>query len=163
MPDLNLTPGQLREILDLSEDAYRHWRRALSPLAGRNGYRPCFTHGDLVAMAVLKALIDEAGVRVGLLEPVSAELFRLCQQAPWAALERSALVIVPGEARISLVPASPQSAAAENAIAIHVPCGPIVTRLRTRLLADQDSDSQHPLRFPPAAVSGDRRSARDNS
>ena len=82
---------------------------------------------------------------------------------PWAALERSALVIVPGERESAWCPHPPQSAAAENAIAIHVPCGPIVTRLRTRLLADQDSDSQHPLRFPPAAVSGDRRSARDNS
>jgi len=160
---LNLTPGQLREVLDLSEDAYRHWRRALSPLAGRNGYRPCFSHGDLLAIAVIKALIDEAGVRVGLLEPISAELFRLCQRAPWAALERSALVIVPGAARISVVPDSQQSLNGESAIAIHVPCGPIVGRLRARLLADQYLDSQQTLRFPPAAVGGDRRSAGDNS
>lgn len=160
---MNLTPGQLREILDLSEDAYRHWRRALSPLAGRNGYRPCFTHGDLLAMAVVKALIDEAGVKVGLLEPISAELFRLCQQAPWAVLERSALVIVLGQARISVVPGSQQPPLGDSAISIHVPCGPIVGRLRARLLAEQDSDSQQPLRFPPAAVSGDRRSAGDNS
>jgi hypothetical protein len=114
-------------------------------------------------MAVVKALIDEAGVKVGLLELVSSELFRLCQQAPWAALERSALVIVPREARISLVPGSQQSLCGESAIAIHVPCGPIVTRLRARLLADQDADSQQPLRFPPAAVGADRRSAGDSS
>ncbi len=114
-------------------------------------------------MAVIKALIDEAGVKVRLLEPISTELFQLCQRAPWAALERSSLVIVPSAARISVVPDSQQSLNGESAITIYVPCCPIVGRLRARLLADQDLDSQQPLRFPPAAVGGDRRSAGDNS
>jgi hypothetical protein len=111
---------------------------------------------------VVKALVDEAGVKVGLLESISSELFRLCQQAPWAAMERSALVIVLGRARISVVPAS-QPLPGDSEISITVPCSPIVGRLRARLLADQDLDSQQPLRFPPAAVGGERRSAGDNS
>lgn len=114
-------------------------------------------------MAVIKALIDEAGIKVGLLEPISAELFQLCQRVPWVALERSSLVIVPSAAQIRVVPDPQQSLNGESAITIHVPCGPIVGRLRTRLLADHDLDNQQPLRFPPAAVGGDRRNVGDNS
>jgi hypothetical protein len=153
---LNLTPGQLREILGLSEDTFRHWRRAIPPLAGRNGYRPCFTHGDLMATALVKSLVDEAGIKVGALSGIAPELFRLCQQTAWAALERTVLVIEPGKCQLSLAVSSPLSSP-NGPVAIHVPCAPIVARVRARLLAEQPAEDQQPLRFPPAAIGPARR------
>jgi hypothetical protein len=153
---LNLTPGQLREILDMTEDTFRHWRRAIPPLAGRNGYRPCFTHGDLMATAVVKSLVDEVGVKVGALGAIAPNLFRLCEETAWAALERSVLVIEPAKRQLTLAASSPIPGP-NSPIAIHVPCGPIVARLRARLLAEQAVEDQQSLRFPPAAIGRPRR------
>jgi hypothetical protein len=153
---LNLTPGQLREILGLSEDTFRHWRRAIPPLASRNGYRPCFTHGDLMATAVVKSLVDEVGIKVGALSGIAPELFRLCQETAWAALERAVLVIEPAKCQLGIAASSPVLSP-NSPIAIHVPCGPIVARVRARLLAEQPAEDQHRLRFPPAAIGRARR------
>lgn len=153
---MNLTPGQLREILDLSEDTFRHWRRAIPALAGRNGHRPCFTHGDLMATAVVKSVVEEAGIKVGALSGIAPELFRLCQETAWAALERAVLVIEPANCQVGLA-ASSLIPSPNSPIAIHVPCGPIVARVRARLLAEQPAEDQQPLRFPPAAIGRARR------
>ena len=56
----------------------RHWKEALPPLARHNGHRPCFSLGDLFAMALIKAMTDDAGVRIGALDAVSGSLFEQC-------------------------------------------------------------------------------------
>lgn len=152
---LKLTPGQLREMLDLTKDTYRHWKQALAPLAGRNGYRPCFSTGDLLAVAMVKALVETAGIKVSTLQPVAGELFRICNEMPWASLERSSLVLDPAEGRLDVV-AEMKSQRTEG-LAILLACRPIVTQLRARLLTGQHEEVQRPLHFPPAVVTGERR------
>jgi hypothetical protein len=153
---MKLTPGQLRETLGLSQDTYRHWKQALSPLAGRNGYRPCFTLGDLLALAMVKALIEDAGMRVGALQPVAEALFRICNASPWAALERSILVVELADVHVAVMPEDQTRRA--KGISIQAPCRPIVGRLREKLLTEQGEEPQQTLRFPPAAVGARRRS-----
>lgn len=147
---LKLTPGQLREILELSQDTFRHWKSALSPLSDRNGYRPCFTPGDLLAVGVVKVLTVDAGVRVGAVSTVAPDLFRLANETAWAVVERSVLIFDFSAGQVLLV-AEGASHRTSNAV-VQVACRPVVARLRARLLAEQPLDAQQRLQFPPAIV-----------
>src|SRR6266446_6964511 len=100
---MKLSPGQVREVLGVSQEAFRHWRASLPPLAGRKGYRPCFSLGDLFAMALIRALTEDAGVRVGSLHAVAATLFEQCGRHSWAGLERSILVLELARVRVTFV------------------------------------------------------------
>lgn len=149
---LKLTPGQLREILGLSQDTFRHWKRSLKPLSGRNGYTPCFSPGDLFAVAAVQGLVTDAGVRVGAIAAIADELFQFATTTSWAVIERSVLIFDLANGRISV--AQETSSLRPTGIGVHVPCRPIVARLRERLLAEQDGELQQLLQFPPAVVAG---------
>src|SRR5689334_13405855 len=85
------TPGQLRGAAGVSSETYRHWKKALAPLRRYRGHSPCFTLGDLLAVAVVRALSD-LGIRVGALTEIAEQLFALCSAA-WPTLERGRLVV----------------------------------------------------------------------
>lgn len=148
---MKYTPGQAQETLQLSPATFRHWKRALPPLGGRNGYSPCFTPGDLLAMAVVKTLTEDIGIRVGSLQGLAVDLFEHCSQ-PWAALERTVLIVEPLRPRVMSVPET-QPLALES-LTIAVPLRPIITTMRECLLREQAETQQEPLRFPPTAVGG---------
>jgi hypothetical protein len=158
---LKLTPGQLREVLGLSADTFRHWRKALSPLTDRNGYSPCFAPGDLLAVAVIKTLVERVGVRVGALRQIAGPLFQACNASPWSSFERSTLVLDVSECQLTFVAERERLQAAHAAIVL--PCGPIIAQLREALLAGQEFEPQQLLRFPPAAVAGQRRAGKSRS
>lgn len=155
---MKLSPGQVREVLGLSQDTYRHWKAALPPLAGRNGYRPCFTHGDLFGMAVVKALTNDAGIQVGALRAVATRLFDHCGKHSWAELERSTLVLELARVQVTFV--SEQQLPQFDAIGLVVPCRQIVLDLRERLLMDKEPDDQGNLHFAPTVISGQARGRR---
>jgi hypothetical protein len=155
---MKLTPGQVREVLGLSQDAFKHWKKVLPPLKGRNGYRPCFTLGDLLAMAFIKALTEDACVQVGALEVVSTSLFDQCGKQSWAALERTILILELPRIRVDFVPE--QSNLQVSGIGIVVLCAPIVSELRAHLLMDKDDAAQGNLRFPPTMVASKARGRR---
>jgi hypothetical protein len=149
---MQLTPGQIRQVLGLSPDTFRHWKASLPPLTGRNGHRPCFSHGDLFAMALIRALTEDAGVRVGALQTVSAILFEQCNRQSWAGLERSVLVLELARVRADFYP-EPHTPSAEY-IGIIVPCRPIIAELRASLLKDAEDNDQGNLRFAPTMMRG---------
>jgi hypothetical protein len=127
-------------------------------MAGRNGYRPCFTHGDLFAMALVKALIDDAGVHVGALHAVAMSLFEHCGKHSWAELERSTLILKLASVQVTFV--SEQQLPQLDEIGLVVPCRRIVLDLRERLLLDKEALDQGNLHFPPTMVSTQARGRR---
>lgn len=152
---MNFTPGQAQEILGLSRATFRHWKGTLPPLAGRNGYGPCFTPGDLLALAVVKVMTDDIGIGVSHLYGIAARLFEHCQRGSWANPERSTLVIELERGRVnSFLEAQPIS---PDAIAIVLPWRPIIAALRERLLMEKVEPPQGTLKFPPAVVADERR------
>jgi hypothetical protein len=155
---MKLTPGQVQSLLGLSRATYRHWKDALPPLEGRNGHSQCFSLGDLFAMALIKAMTDDAGLRVGALHAISATLFAQCGNQSWAGLERSSLVVELPLVRVEFISESqvPQF----NGIGILVPCSPIVAELRERLLMSQEEPEQGNLRLAPTIVASDARGRR---
>lgn len=109
-------------------------------------------------MAVVKVLSDEAGVRVGALGSIAENLFRVCNETAWTALERATFLVEPSEGRITV--ASEGQPIRAVGTAIQIVCRPIVARLRDHLLPEEGTESQQILRFPPAVMGGNLRSAR---
>ena len=151
---MNLTPGQLRETLQLTQDAYRHWKKVLFPLAVRKGRRARFTHGDLLALAIIKSLTDKIGVPVGNLDPLARALFEACGEQSWARLERLTALIFPDGWVLQFAPES--QPAPMGRVMISIPCGPIIASLRAALMTEQIEEVQTALRFPLTAVAAER-------
>ena len=61
---VHYTPGQLRTVARIPVETFRHWKKALPPLRRDRGHSPCFTPGDLVAVAVVRTLSNDLGLRV---------------------------------------------------------------------------------------------------
>lgn len=154
---MKLTPGQIRQALGLSQDAFRGWRATLPPLQGRTGYSPCFTPADLLALAIVKALVEGAGIRVGALTPVAATLFEITNQTSWPLLQRSVLIFNLRAGEIALVPETQPPGTAW--VELRVACRPIVAMLEEWLRGAQTDDNQHVLRFPLSSFEGERRAA----
>jgi hypothetical protein len=155
---MKLTPGQVQDVLGLTRAKFRHWKEALPPLGGRNGHGPCFSLGDLFALALIKALTDDAGIHVGALHAIATSLFQQCGRQSWAGLERSNLIVELASVRVEFAAESqiPQF----SGIGIVVPCRKIMTELRGELLMSQEKSDQGSLRLAPAIVSSETRRRR---
>jgi hypothetical protein len=146
------TPGQLRNAVSIAPETYRHWKKALGPLRQTRGHSPCFSSGDLVAVAVVRLLTVDIGIRVGALTPISESLFDLCNRSPWPVLERTKLVIDLHNATLQLC--NEVAEAVSDGPSIVIPLSPLVAELREQLLTVTSVEEQTSLRFPPVSVGG---------
>ena len=87
------TPGQLRDTVGLSKEAFRHWKRVVPGFANGRGHAPSFSPGDVLASAVLRRLTDNAGVRIGHLSEIAPAIFQICNTSSWEALQQKSLII----------------------------------------------------------------------
>jgi hypothetical protein len=144
------TPGQLRNAVGIPPETYRHWKKALAPLRRDRGHSPCFTPGDLLAVAVVRVLSVDMAMRVGSLTQIAETLFELCNSAPWPILERGKLIFDFSNSQVQFRPELAGNLN-ERPVAI-VPLRHIIAHLRDHLLAVGKPDTQGTLRFPPTAV-----------
>jgi hypothetical protein len=163
---MRFTQAQLREAVGLSVETYRHWRSVLPPLTSHKGRAAHFTFGDLVALGVIRRVVEELGVGVSSIALASANLFAECRGEPWLASERRyAVFSLPFRSD----PQSPMEGLVDvsgtlvddgdlvqvvAAGAIIIPMEPIVTALRTKLLDNEIADArrQPPLPFGPTRL-----------
>lgn len=153
------TPGQLRRAVSITSETYRHWKKALGPLRRGRGHSPCFSSGDLVAVALIRSLTVDMGIRIGALTPIGEPLFDLCNRSPWPVLERSKLIVdLPG-AQLQLSPELAETVSDRPSITI--PLRSVMAGLREQLLAERNGHEQSSLRFPPFPVGGAPTTARE--
>ena len=142
------TPGQLRDAAALPPETYRHWKKALAPLRRDTRQSPCFTAGDLLAVAVVRSM-TRAFIRVGALSVIAEELFRLCNDTSWPVLERSRMIVDLVNQCIELQPESEDVDL--DFPALVCPLRPLVGQLRDALLTDGEPDQQR-LNLPPVPL-----------
>lgn len=142
MIPVNFTQAQVRRVLDLSPETVRHWRRVLPALARRPRRAP-FSHGDLVAMAVMGELVGRVGIKVSALAPVSEAIFNSCNRKPWLALAQSRIQIELGSAAIYPIKTAPPL---KDGPVVTLPLGPLIDRLGRGLLGVARVQSQ--ILFP---------------
>ncbi len=142
--------GSIPCAASIAPETYRHWKKTLAPLRRGCGHSPCFTSGDLVAVAVVRTLCVDLGVRVGALSGIAPALFDICNASPWAVLERGKLALDIPNGHLHFQPELANTSG-EGTLVI-VPLRLIVERLRDQLLAVGEANDQRMLRFPPTGL-----------
>lgn len=137
---VHYTPRQLREVAAVPPETYRHWKKALAPLRRDPGPRPCFTAGDLLAVALVRAMATDLSIRVGAFSPVADRLFEICNDTSWPILERSRLIVDLANQRLELQPES--DGVDLDTLAIVCPLKSLVGHLQDTLLTDRRPEQQ---------------------
>ncbi len=145
---LKLTPQQVAQVAHLSDQTLRHWRQVLPPLAGLNGYTPCFAPGDALALLVVRHLVKVMGISVGALAAASTGLFSLCRNTSWPLLADRRLLVDVERGAVSLLTREPDL----DAPAILVPMRPFAEQLQAAWASSFPALEQLPLHFPAAVV-----------
>ena len=144
------TPGQMRSAVGISQQTYRHWKKALAPIRREAGHSPCFTAGDLLAVAVLRVLTADFAIRVSALSAIAETLFDDCNAAPWPVLERGKFVVELTSGRLQFLPELDHVPGLVPVLVI--PLRPIIKHLRDALLTEGKLHDQELLRFPPTPM-----------
>ena len=147
---MKLTPLQIREIVGISQETLRHWRRVLPPLIERNGHAPCFTAGEALALKIVRDIVETLQVRVQAFQPLADELFNICRGINWPRLEQQCLLIRFVEPRVEVCPGSTIPAEALKGTMLVVALNPHIEALRARLT--ESENIQHEIPFPPIGL-----------
>ena len=166
---MKFTQAQLRDATGISTETYRHWRTVLPPLNDHKGRRAQFVFGDLVAIAIIRRIVEALGVSVGCVAPASMELLTACRGELWLAPRRRyaafSLPFQSTETGDGIEHTMPLCGALINDSdlinivatgAIVIPVEPIVTALRSKLFASDigGARTQRPLPFGPTQLTG---------
>lgn len=145
---LRLTPAQVTQVAQLPDQTLRHWRSVLPPLAGLNGYTPCFTPGDALALLVVRHLVKVMGISVGALAAASSDLFSICRNTSWPHLADRRLLVQVEDGRVILLSSEPDL----DRPAILVPMRPFAEQLQAAWASSFPALEQLPLQFGAAVV-----------
>ena len=145
---LRLTPQQVAEVAQLSDQTLRHWRNVLPPLAGLNGYTPCFTPGDALALLVVRHLVKVMGIGVGALAGASIDLFSLCRSTSWPQLADRRLLVQVEQGKAIVLTGEPDL----DTPAVLVPMKPFAEQLQAAWVSSFPALEQLPLQFGAAVV-----------
>ena len=151
---IRLTPKQVAEVAQVSDQTLRHWRNVLPPLTGLNGYTPCFTPGDALALLVVRHLVKVMGVSVGALAGASVDLFSLCRNTSWPLLADRRLLIQIEDGKAILLTQELEL----HAPVVLVPMRPFAEQLQAAWASSFPALEQLPLQFGAAVIAP--RSAR---
>lgn len=146
---LMLTPQQVSQVANLTDQTLRHWRQVLPPLANLNGYTPCFSPGDALALMVIRHLVKAMGISVATLATASIGLFSLCRTTSWSLLADRWIVVDVERGEVSLLACDLDL----DAPAVLVPMRPFAMQLQAAWAGSFPSCEQLPLLFPGALVS----------
>lgn len=144
---MELAPGQVMELLDITQETLRTWKAALPPIQRRKGYRPCYNLGDVLALAVVRVLVKDMGCRIGSLTPIADGLFRECRAVNWVRVEKPYLSIEIATAQVHTLAAVNDCNTASPFVLI--PLVDIVEDMRRRLLESADEVDQQAGRTLP--------------
>ena len=148
---MKFTPLQVREIVGISQETLRHWRKVIPELKGRNGYSPCFTAGDVLALKVINEIVDTLQVRVQALAPLATNLFNICRGIHWPRLENQCLVIRFPETLIETCRRDNICSDEKTSAMVVVPLNQHISAIRDRLTG-AENQPQCDLPFPPMAM-----------
>lgn len=152
---LKLTPQQVANIAELSDQTLRHWRHVLPPLAGLNGYTPCFAPSDALALLIVRHFVKVMGISVSALATVSTGLFSLCRNTSWPQLSDRHLLVNIERGDVSLL--TPELNI--DSPAIIVPMRPFLEQLQSAWANSFPAEEQLSLQFPAMIVQHTNRVA----
>lgn len=140
------TPGQVRQIVGITQETLRHWRSVFGSLSGVRGFRP----NQVLGLAVVRWMVDELGLSVGTLKGAERKMFEICGSHQWERLSRGYLVVKPVENTARFVPSITDDDIGKGAVV--VPFAPIIAAIRGTLFQVAPEEDQQSFPFRPVAV-----------
>jgi len=135
-------PRQARELLAIQYQQLRNWRRLLSSIGRRRSGQGVFDFSELLALAVIRRLVVDLGVRVGLLAPVAQDLAEMCASVSLEDALNLRIEFEPAAQRVAMTRID--MPAPQTLVAL-VPLGPIAQSLSSRLTMPPDGPDSLPL------------------
>ncbi len=155
---MKYTPGQVRQAVGLPQETLRHWRGTFSFLQDIRGQGPVYRSGQVLALAIIKRLVQECGVTVGSLKPIDGDLYRAVNGAHWSALDGNCLLINLKDGTVAVVDS--RSVAVGDTAILLLPFAPVIAELRRELTGMELLDPQRSFTFPPHGVASPAEKAR---
>ncbi len=152
---MQFTPGQVKEVLGISEETLRYWRRVLPGFAGRKGYAPCFGFHDVVCLRLVKDICGILGVQVSKMIPAFPDLRSIVTQSIVSEPEVWFLSFDPATESVGKLRAEELAEAIDRPVAI-IPGSALMAEVRSKLLGVEDI-KQPSLPFPLIGLPGIRR------
>ncbi|WP_149539267.1 hypothetical protein [Siccirubricoccus phaeus] len=146
---IHFTQEQARDVVGVSAEKLRHWRKTIPYLRRKAGKSARFTFSDLVGLAVTLEIVDRLGVGIASIQKGVDELFELLGQTDLTRLRQLVAVVSPDSVRLCSATELPWSDPGEPMIA--VPCRPLVDRVSGHVLPITPKP-QSALPFPPQAL-----------
>lgn len=147
---MKYTPSQVRQAVGLPQETLRHWRAQLSFLQDVRGQGPVYRASQVLALAIVKRLVQACGVAVGTLKAVDEGLYRALSGSHWSLLEGACLCIDLPAGRVFVVEGR-TAPLGENPL-VALPLGPVIAELRVQLTGLEVLDPQQSFAFPPLEV-----------
>ncbi|WP_428003500.1 hypothetical protein [Acidovorax sp.] len=144
---MRFTPSQALDLVGISAETLRYWKKAIPSLAGKRGHAPCYTRAEIIGLIVVRRLVRDFKMDVSALAAQSEALFGL-SSAQWALPSRR-LLRVTCDGRVT---AHEALAAVNFAEAVIVfPLDTAIQELEDRL-NEQEGEAQMELGLPPVSV-----------
>jgi hypothetical protein len=146
---LHFTQEQARDVVGVSAEKLRHWRKVVPYLQRKAGKAARFTFADMLGLAVTLQVVDCLGVGIGNLRTGVDKLFELLSRMEASRLSDMVAVVSTEGCRLCPASEAPWSTTGEAVVA--VPCWPLVARLSGQVLPIPP-DPQSALPFRPQVL-----------
>jgi DNA-binding transcriptional MerR regulator len=144
---MRFTPAQALDLIGITAETLRYWKKTMPSLAGKRGHAPCYSRAEIVGLIVIRRLVRDFKMDVSALAAQSETLFGLCS-AQWAlASHRLLKVTCDGCVTVHETLAGVDFAEA----AIVFPLDTAIQELEERL-NEQEGETQMELGLPPVSV-----------
>jgi hypothetical protein len=146
---LHFTQEQARDVVGVSAEKLRHWRKAVPYLQCKAGKAARFTFADMLGLAVTLEVVDGLGVGIANLRTGVDKLFDLLSRTEASRLSNMVAVVSADGCHLCHAGQVPWSEAGEAVVV--VPCWPLIERLSGQVLP-MPPDPQSALPFPPQVL-----------
>jgi hypothetical protein len=139
---MRLETAQVLELLGISKETLRHWKKVLPPLEGRDGRSAGYTFDEVIALALMAAAVRELQVPISRFSPVAHRIFQdVCAHVE-DAQTTTVLCVTLGDVALYPIDKLPT-----DATLMLVRLAPTIRKLRQKLAPETLSDSQMSLDF----------------
>jgi hypothetical protein len=145
---MRFTQAQVRQLVGISEETFRTWRKALTPLQGRPGHSPNFSAADVLALAAIEWMVHSLGIKISHLEMLAEDLFGACVRAAAPGMNAAYILVAKNEVR--LLPQQPLAFDMEEGV-ILIPVKMLLKSLNASMQKDI-GNGQLNLPFPLSAA-----------
>jgi hypothetical protein len=145
---VKFVPGQLKNILDLTEETFRHWRKVLPALSHRKGKTAKFSVADVMALKLIQQLSQDVGIKIGRLAPISTSIFEICSNTPYIKLQRGCIAIDMESNTAKFY--DKNDVQLDGQLLLIIDCAPLTQSIQDHFFESVEEQQQLP--FPPARV-----------